>query len=66
MLCFLYLQIGWVTLDNASNNDTMVESLERELKTRGIPFNRITRRIRYGDHITFIQRLTNFVDAFLT
>ena len=66
MLCLLYLQISWVTLDNASNNDTMMESLERELKTQGIPFNRITCRIRYGDLITFIQRLTNFVDAFLT
>ena len=66
MWCLLYLQIGWVTLDNASNNDTMMESLERELKTRGIPFNRITHRIRYGDLITLIQRLTNFVDAFLT
>jgi hypothetical protein len=62
----LYLQIGWVTLDNASNNDTMMESLERELKTQGIPFNRITRHIRYGELITFIQRLTNFIDAFLT
>ena len=42
MLCLLYLQIGWVTLDNASNNNTMMESLEQELKTLGIPFNRIT------------------------
>ena len=65
MLSLLYLQIGWVTLDNASNNDTMMESLERELNTWGIPFNRITCCIRYGELITFIQRLMNFIDAFL-
>ena len=62
MLCLLYLQIGWVTLDNASNNDTMMESLEQELKTLGIPFNRITHCIRYGDH--FYSEIDKFCECF--
>jgi len=41
------LQIGWITLDNASNNDTFMSSLERELNARGIPFERDGNRIRY-------------------
>jgi len=40
-------QIGWVTLDNASNNDTFMASLERELTARGILFDRVENRIRY-------------------
>ena len=39
-------QIGWVTLDNASNNDTFMLKLEEELKRRGIPFDRVKNRIR--------------------
>jgi hypothetical protein len=41
------IQIGWITLDNASNNDTMMFPLERELRRRGISFSRVERRIRY-------------------
>jgi hypothetical protein len=40
-------QIGWVTLDNASNNDTLMYHLELLLRGRGIPFDRVQRRIRY-------------------
>jgi hypothetical protein len=39
-------QIGWVTLDNASNNDTFMSTLERLLRHRGIKFDRVTWRIR--------------------
>ena len=48
LLQFKYnlLQIGWITMDNASNNDTFAEVLEQELKSRQIPFNRFERRIR--------------------
>jgi hypothetical protein len=40
-------QIGWVTLDNASNNDTLMVTLERELRRRKIPFDRTKQRVRY-------------------
>ncbi|KZT27266.1 hypothetical protein NEOLEDRAFT_1193291 [Neolentinus lepideus HHB14362 ss-1] len=40
-------KIGWITLDNASPNDTFVETLEQELACRGIEFDKVTRRIRY-------------------
>ncbi|KAF9537664.1 hypothetical protein CPC08DRAFT_597493, partial [Agrocybe pediades] len=38
-------KIGWVTLDNASNNDTMMAELEKELNHRQIPFDRVENRI---------------------
>ena len=50
-LCLQYLtdyalKIGWVTLDNASNNDTFMTTLERVLRHRRIPFKKTERRIR--------------------
>ncbi|KJA23886.1 hypothetical protein HYPSUDRAFT_114830, partial [Hypholoma sublateritium FD-334 SS-4] len=53
MKAFLYIldrllitsKIGWVTLDNASNNDTFMIALERELQARDIPFDHIENRI---------------------
>ena len=33
-------QISIVTLDNVSNNDTMMASLESQFKVLGIPFNK--------------------------
>jgi hypothetical protein len=39
-------QIGWITLDNASNNDTFMSVLERQLQRRRIAFKRHDRRIR--------------------
>ena len=43
----VFWQIGWIKLDNTSNNDTFMASLERELNARGIPFKRVGNRIRY-------------------
>jgi hypothetical protein len=40
------LKIGWITLDNASNNNTFMTTLERELKHRRIPFKKTKRQIR--------------------
>lgn len=40
-------KLGWVTLDNAFNNDTYMFWLERELRRRNIPFSKVERRIRY-------------------
>ncbi|KAJ7255520.1 hypothetical protein B0H12DRAFT_1016416, partial [Mycena haematopus] len=40
-------KIGWVTLDNASNNDTFMTYLEIELDKRKIPFRKFERRIRW-------------------
>ena len=34
-------------MDNASNNDTCMKALERELRQHNIPFNAGDRRIRY-------------------
>jgi hypothetical protein len=39
-------QIGWVTLDNTSNNDTFMITLAAELRALRIPFDAVKRRIR--------------------
>jgi hypothetical protein len=39
-------QIGWVTCDNASNNDTMMVSLEEMLHKQKIKFDAVENRIR--------------------
>jgi hypothetical protein len=43
------LQIGWVTLDNASNNDTMMGALEEELQNvlPHLKFDRVENCIRF-------------------
>jgi hypothetical protein len=41
-------QIGFITLDNASNNDTMMFPIEKELRRRGISFNSVECRIQYS------------------
>jgi hypothetical protein len=43
--------IGWFTLDNASNNDTFVSSLEALLKARDIDFCAVENRIMCFAHI---------------
>ena len=42
----LNFQIGWATLDNASNNDTFMTTLAAELQALRIPFDAVKRRIR--------------------
>lgn len=44
-------KLGWITLDNASNNDTFMSKLEEELRKRGIPFDHIENRIRCFPHV---------------
>lgn len=39
-------KIGWITLDNASNNDTFLYHLEELLSERNISFDAVHRRIR--------------------
>ncbi|KAH7918269.1 hypothetical protein BV22DRAFT_1024860, partial [Leucogyrophana mollusca] len=39
--------IGQITMDNASNNNTLMEEIEGELTLRGIPFDRDGNRLRY-------------------
>lgn len=34
-------QIGWITMDNASNNDTCMEALAKELTRRQITFDKL-------------------------
>ncbi|KAJ3560535.1 hypothetical protein NP233_g10775 [Leucocoprinus birnbaumii] len=36
--CLGITNIGWITLDNASNNDTLMDSLKQQLHGQGIPF----------------------------
>ncbi|KAL4262028.1 Zinc finger BED domain-containing [Pleurotus pulmonarius] len=58
-------RIGWVTVDNASNNDTFLHHLEAELKHRNIPFSHIKHHIRCFPHVVnlackaVIQGITN-------
>ena len=35
------MQIGWITIDNASNNDTMMAAFGMLLKARGIKFDHL-------------------------
>ncbi|THH19265.1 hypothetical protein EUX98_g8810 [Antrodiella citrinella] len=44
-------KVGWVTVDNGSNNITMLDALERELNRKGIAFSRTDRHIRCFPHI---------------
>ena len=39
-------QIGWITMDNASNNTKCMAVLERELSHRRIPFDKTERHVR--------------------
>ncbi|KIK80341.1 hypothetical protein PAXRUDRAFT_15838 [Paxillus rubicundulus Ve08.2h10] len=56
---FLYLldwleitiKIGWVMLNNTSNNDTLLLYLETELQQRGISFDRVKQHICCFPHI---------------
>lgn len=50
-------QIGWVTLDNASNNDTFMTKLEELLHARNISFHRIKRRIRCVTFFSFSKTI---------
>ena len=47
-------QISIVTLDNVSNNDTMMASLESQFKVLGIPFNKDGNWIWWVTHIFWI------------
>ena len=38
--------MGMITLDNASNNNTMMEGLERRLFEKGIAFDKDGNRVR--------------------
>lgn len=44
-------------MDNAANNNTFMEALERDMRRRQIPFKRSERRIRYG-HTTIFNFTT--------
>jgi hypothetical protein len=44
-------RIGYFTLDNASNNDSMLQSIASRLANVGIDFNPVERRIRCLGHV---------------
>ena len=46
----IYNKIGYIVVDNASSNDTMIEALEISLQQLGIPFDQ-SRRLRCNGHI---------------
>ena len=50
-LSLTHCQIGWITLDNASNNDTFFVHLERLLRQRNIKFDIVGQHIRYTSRI---------------
>ncbi|EKM60178.1 uncharacterized protein PHACADRAFT_82859, partial [Phanerochaete carnosa HHB-10118-sp] len=39
-------KIGWITMDNATNNDACMEALEQTLRKRGIAFDKLQHCIR--------------------
>jgi len=49
-LCIIHthttMQLGQITMDNASNNNTLMAEIESELGRRGIPFDRDGNRLR--------------------
>lgn len=48
-----HMQISMVTLDNASNNATMMSEIQAELNGRGIAFDHEGNRIRYVSLLFF-------------
>ena len=42
----IVLQIRWITLDNASNNDTFMTSMEQLLGQQGIQFHHVEQGLR--------------------
>jgi hypothetical protein len=44
----IIIQIGWVTMDNASNNTTMMAAFTALLRARSIRFDHHKRHIQYG------------------
>lgn len=50
-------QIGCLTLDNASNNDTLLSELEKLLKRAKVPFDAIKQRIRCMPHIIHLAAM---------
>lgn len=48
-------QIGCITLDNASNCDTMMAGIEDRLRREGIPFHRDGNHIRYKNEQVYTQ-----------
>lgn len=42
----MVLQLGYVTVDNAANNDTMLKEIERRLRIRRIAFDAVNNRVR--------------------
>jgi hypothetical protein len=44
-------KLGYFTMDNASNNDTMLVALERQLQKEGIEWDAASHRLRCNGHI---------------
>ncbi|EUC65415.1 hAT family dimerization protein, partial [Rhizoctonia solani AG-3 Rhs1AP] len=44
-------KLGWITMDNASNNDSMMTQLEEYMVTRGMDFDRHGNRLRCFPHV---------------
>ena len=47
----IWSKIGYFMMDNASNNDTMLEAFSLHMEMLGIPFNVLHRRLRCIGHI---------------
>ncbi|EUC54139.1 hAT family dimerization protein, partial [Rhizoctonia solani AG-3 Rhs1AP] len=44
-------KLGWITMDNASNNDSMMTQLEEYMVTQGMDFDRHGNRLRCFPHV---------------
>jgi hypothetical protein len=51
-------------MDNANNNDSLMVHLESLLHSRGIPFDKVQRRIRYDKYHLRILKLMYLTAAF--
>jgi hypothetical protein len=47
----IWTKLGYFVLDNAANNDTMLESFARHLETLNIPYDPTTHRLRCTGHV---------------
>lgn len=46
LLTAVMSKLGFITVDNAANNNTMMDHLEDLLREKGVPFDRTGNRIR--------------------
>jgi hypothetical protein len=62
MVCFI--QVGWMTSDNASNNDMAMKEVAHKIDPDGVQWTPATHHIRCQEHILNLVA-QHFVDAIM-